>query len=123
MLWDILHNMWTKPIDNPTRELVRLLKEAGLGRWVLSSRVNENGTKTNIAMIVEVAIYRNVNNMYKPMEDLESFENGNVEIGSNGLEEEYADPSNSDKDNSHYNKATNSVINSYNKQMDSRLIE
>ena len=85
------------------------------------SGVNENRTKTNLVVIVEAAIYRNVNNMYKPMEDLESFENGNVEIGSNGMEEEYADPSNNEEHDSHHNEATNSVSKSDNKQVDSRL--
>ena len=80
MLWDILHNIWTKPINNPTRELAPLLKEAELSRWVLLSRVNENKTRTNLVVIVEAAPYCNIKNIYKPLAGLESFENGNDEI-------------------------------------------
>ena len=72
-------------------------------------------------MIVEAATYHNVNNMYKPMDNLESFESGNVEIGSNRMEEEWADPRNNEERDSHHNKATNSVSKSDNKQVDSRL--
>ena len=41
ILWENLHNKSTKPIDDSTRELVCLLKQAELGGWVLLSRVNE----------------------------------------------------------------------------------
>ena len=93
ILWENLHNKSTKPIDNSTRQLVLLLKQAELGGWVLLSRVNETKTRTNLVVIVEDATYRNIKNTYKPHKGLESFEYGNDE----SEEEEYTDPSNNDK--------------------------
>ena len=123
MLWDILHNRSAKHIDDPNRELVRLLEQAEHGRWVLPSRVNKNRIRTNLVVIVEATSYCNIKNTYRPCKDLESFENGNDEISSNGLEEEYADPSNNDARDSHHNEEINSVSKSDNKQVDSRLTE
>ena len=60
MLWAILNNKWTEPINDPTKELVNLLKQTEHGKWVLLPRVNEKKTRTNLVVIVEAATYFNI---------------------------------------------------------------
>ena len=60
MLWDILHNKWTEPIDHPTKELVNLLEQTEHNKRVLSPRVNEKKTRTNLVVIDEAATYFNI---------------------------------------------------------------
>ena len=66
VLWDILHDVPTNHTDRSTNELVRLLKEAELGGWILSPRVKEERGRYNLVVIVQYSAYCNIKNTYQP---------------------------------------------------------
>ena len=84
MLWAILHNKLTEPIGDPTKKNVNLLEQTEHNKWVLSPRINEKKTRTNLVVIVEAATYFNITKKFKPLKGVESFVNGNDKIGSMG---------------------------------------
>ena len=106
--------MPTQHIDHSINELVRLLKEAELGGWVLSPRVKED--KSNIVGIVKKSAYCNIKYTYQPREGFKSFESDNDETESIPSEHDDADPNKNDEGDSYDNNTTNNVICSDNAQ-------
>ena len=113
--------MLTQHIDRSTNELVRLLKEAELGGWVLSPRVKEERGRSNLVVIVKYSAYCNIKNTYQAREGFKSFESDNDETESIPSEHDDADPNKNDEGDSYDNNTTNNVIFSDSEQGDSEL--
>ena len=121
VLWDILHDVPTQHIDRSTNELVRLLKEAELGGWILSPRVKEERGRSNLVVIVKYSAYCNIKNTYQPRGGFKSFASDNDETESMPSERDDADPNKNDKGDSRDNNTTNNVICSDSEQGGSEL--
>ena len=121
VLWNILHNVPTKHIDRSTNKLVRLLKEAELGGWVLSPRVNDRRGRSNLVVIVKHFAYCNIKNIYQASDGFESCGINNDETQSIPSEHDGTDPYKNDEGDSNNDITTNEVLWGDNRGEDSRL--
>ena len=113
--------MPTQHIDRSTNELVRLLKEAKLGGWILSPRVKEERGRSNLVVIVKYSAYCNIKNTYQLRGGFKSFASDNDETESMLSERDNADPTKNDEGDTYDNNTTNNVICSDSEQGGSKL--